>query len=147
MSWVTETHERQEAAKADRTRRDQVLTELSDLFMGELRTDSRAHVKEINQVYTDKFGGKLCLVESEQSGIEVRCGLNPVLTATHLPVSHVLRVVRYRPVGRLGKFNRIEDYYSLKLDSQENLYLESKNGDPVPPDTAAQELLGFLLED
>lgn len=50
------------------------------------------------------------------------------------------------PVGRLGHLKYIPDYYTLKLDNNRNLYLESKQGKPIPCEHFSRELLDYLTD-
>ena len=151
MSWVSETRERQEASAAERQRRDHVLTELGQLFFAQLKQDMETEIEEINRVYADRFSrssnSHLVSIESPaKGGIEIRCGVNTVLTANHFEASHTLQVTRYLLTNTLGKFKATTDHYFLKLDHQESLYLESKEGKPIPCTTVPQELLMFLTD-
>ena len=149
-SWIAEKRQQQDEARADLLLQDDLKRSLGSIFVDELRYELKERVEEINDTYPEKFPrssrSNLVVRETSEALIEVRCGPNVVLTVSHLLSGEFFKVMRWMPVGRMGNLKYIPDHYTLKLDNNRNLYLESKQGKPIPCEQFSRELLNFLTD-
>lgn len=149
-SWIAEKRQLQDVARADLLHQSDLKRSLGLVFADQLRYDLETQVEEINDTYPEKFPknsrSNLVVRGTSESLVEVRCGPIVVLTVSHLLSGELFKVMRWVPVGRLGKLKYVPDYYTLKIDNNRNLYLESKQGKPIPCEQFSRELLDYLTD-
>jgi len=148
--WIDDTKRRQEQEGATRERREKLLGDLCRIFFAELRDEIAANVERINQtyphIYNRNTNNHLVFMDMAVGEIEVRIGATTVLEVVDLSGSHSLKVTRLYPKVGAGQNKQATEHYHLKLDGQDNLYLEAKDGRTIIRNNARQELLGYLLD-
>ncbi|HEX8844957.1 MAG TPA: hypothetical protein VF791_09955 [Pyrinomonadaceae bacterium] len=149
MSWVTDERRQQEVEEAERARRSRLLADLGSAFFERLRRDVKRDVEEINDVYSDEFDQRsnshLVFHGDNVDSFTVMCGPNTPLSVTHMPSRVVIKAISWKPTDRYAQFNQETDYYHLKLDRQERLFLETDGGQVIPCEKMSHELLAFLV--
>jgi hypothetical protein len=147
--WIDDTRQSQEQVRAERERRERLLDDLGRVFIAEFRDEVVADVNKINQTFPQRYNrntnGHLNFMEGNVGSLEVRVGQITVLEVFYMSGSHTLKVTRVYPTIGVGRNRTATEHYHLKLDRQDNIYLESKEGRHIPRETASQEILGYLV--
>jgi hypothetical protein len=149
-NWYDDKRKKQEQDNNDRERRGQLLAGLASAFFSRLDEQVESDVEGINKAYSNIYNrhtnSHLAFMGGISGGFEVRCGVNTPLVVKYSSNPPSLMVTRRLPKNRLGESKTVGDYYFFKLDKQDNLYIETKEGKPIPTEEMSQELLDFLTE-
>src|SRR5690242_14715234 len=133
--WIDEIQ-----SDTERERRSKLIADLADLWLQEFQPEVDEAVAKLNHKFPEKFNRELRVVPSV--GIELRCGPNIVFHAC-LISGGTLKVTRNNPVGKLsGDWKAVTTHYTGRLDHNENLYFESKSGQPILCKDMNRELFG-----
>lgn len=148
--WINDTKRQQEQNRGDRQQYEKRLGDLGRVFFTELGHEIAEDVEKVNQAYPHVFNrhtnDHLKFNDGIVGRIEVRIGPTTVLEVGHMQGSHSLEVTRLYPKDARGRNKKATEHYHLKVDSLDNLYLETKDGRRIPRENASQEILGYLIE-
>lgn len=144
VAWISETRKQQTTQTAESNYAKELLSALAATWFDEFIYETKEEgIAALNEQYRDKFDGELRSVPS--TGLELRCGPN-VLVEVTLISGPLLKVIRHKRVGKFGEMKPAPDHYVARLDRNESLYFEAKDGRAVACSEMSRELLGFLID-